>query len=58
MKKTIKVLTYNIHKGFSFGNRAFVLDKIREGIRLVGADLVFLQELQGYHVLHSKKVNK
>jgi len=58
MKNTIKILTYNIHKGFSLGNRSFVLEKIREGIRLSGADLVFLQELQGYHVLHSKKVNK
>jgi endonuclease/exonuclease/phosphatase family metal-dependent hydrolase len=41
----IKVLSYNIHKGFSPSNRRFVLQGIREGIRSTGADVVFLQEL-------------
>ena len=44
---SIKVLTVNIHKGFSFFNRKFVLHELREAIRGVGADIVFLQEVSG-----------
>ncbi len=43
----IRVLSYNIHKGFSTGNRRYVLQGIRESIRLTGAQLVFLQEVMG-----------
>ncbi|MDO9195055.1 MAG: EEP domain-containing protein, partial [Rhodoferax sp.] len=42
---SIKVLTVNIHKGFSFFNRKFILHELREAIRSVGADVVFLQEV-------------
>lgn len=49
----IKVLSYNIHKGFAFGNRKFVLSEIRGGIRLTQADLVFLQEVQGQNDDHA-----
>lgn len=48
----IRVLTYNIHKGFSTLG-AHVLPKIRDAIRSVGADLVFLQEVIGEHARHS-----
>ena len=51
----MKVLTYNIHKGFTFGNRRFVLEKIREGIRHLRPDLVCLQEVSGFHSKHPKK---
>jgi endonuclease/exonuclease/phosphatase family metal-dependent hydrolase len=54
--KKIKILTYNIHKGFSFGNRRFVLDNIRESIRQVGADLVCLQEVIGAHQVYSSQL--
>ena len=43
----IKVLSYNIHKGFNANNSAFVLDEIRQAIRRSGSDLVFLQEVLG-----------
>ncbi len=43
----LRVLSYNIHKGFRPGNRAFVLRRIREAIHEVNADLVFLQEVLG-----------
>ena len=43
----LRVLTYNIHKGFCSGNRRFILDGIRERIVESGADLVFLQEVHG-----------
>lgn len=43
----LKVLSYNIHKGFSVGKIKFLLDEIRSVIRLVNADLVYLQEVCG-----------
>jgi len=44
---SIRVLTVNIHKGFAFLSRRFVLPQLREAVRAVRADLVFLQEVQG-----------
>ena len=44
---SVKVLTVNIHKGFTFFNRKFMLHELREAIRTVGADIVFLQEVSG-----------
>lgn len=52
----LKLLSYNIHKGFTAGNRAFVLTHIRESIRLAGADLVCLQEVLGKHSHPSAKI--
>lgn len=52
--KTLKMLSYNIHKGFSVGNLKFVLSHIREAIQEVHADLVFLQEVLGDHKHHGK----
>lgn len=43
----LQCLSYNIHKGRSFGNFNEVLARIREGIRLVSPDLVLLQEVMG-----------
>jgi len=37
---TLKVLTYNIHKGFSATNRRFVLHGIKDALRKVDADVV------------------
>ena len=51
----LRILSYNIHKGFSF-DRRFVLDSIREAIKTSGAELVFLQEVQGEHKAKAKKV--
>lgn len=48
----IKLLTLNIHKGFSTFNRRFVLHELREAVRSVGADIVFLQEVIGTHAIH------
>lgn len=55
-KETVRVISYNIHKGFGFGNRRFVLEKIREAIRTVPAELIFLQEVLGRHDRHSARV--
>lgn len=43
----LKILSYNLHKGFTLGNLEFVLADMREAIRDTGADLVFLQEVKG-----------
>jgi endonuclease/exonuclease/phosphatase family metal-dependent hydrolase len=52
----IRVLTVNIHKGFAALNRRFVLQELRHAIRVVDADLVFLQEVQGAHSRRSRRV--
>lgn len=43
------VLTVNTHKGFTQFNRRFILHELREAVRAVSADLVFLQEVLGSH---------
>ena len=52
---TLKVLTVNVHKGFTFFNRKFILPELRDAVRTVGADVVFLQEVTGSHARHSEK---
>lgn len=51
---SIRVLTVNMHKGFSFLNRRFILPELRLAVRAVQADLVFLQEVQGDHAGHAE----
>ncbi len=43
----LKILTYNIHKGFTVGNQHFVLHEIKQAVLETGADIVFLQEVYG-----------
>lgn len=43
----IRVLTLNLHKGFTAMNRRYVLAEIREAVRATSADIVFLQEVAG-----------
>ena len=57
MAQRLRILSYNIHKGFSVGNTRFVLREMKEGIRKVGADLVFLQEVLGEHQRHAETVD-
>ncbi len=52
---TLNIATYNIHKGFSHFNRRVVLHELRERLRELNADIVFLQEVQGEHRHHSKR---
>ena len=40
---SLKVMTVNTHKGFTALNRKFILPELREAVRTVGADVVFLQ---------------
>jgi endonuclease/exonuclease/phosphatase family metal-dependent hydrolase len=48
----IKVLTYNIHKGFDRYNRDFVLHRIKDHLQRAEVDVVLLQEIQGRHLQH------
>ncbi|WP_137920330.1 endonuclease/exonuclease/phosphatase family protein [Hydrogenophaga sp. 2FB] len=43
----MQVLTVNIHKGYDVFNSKFVLHGLREAVRAVGSDVVFLQEVNG-----------
>lgn len=44
---TLRVLTVNIHKGYTLFNSRFMLNELRDAIREVKSDLVFLQEVIG-----------
>ncbi|MFO1318045.1 MAG: endonuclease/exonuclease/phosphatase family protein [Burkholderiales bacterium] len=50
---TLHVVTFNIHKGFSQLRGRMAVHELREALRLVGADLVFLQEVQGLSHRHA-----
>lgn len=55
MASELRILSYNIHKGFSL-DRRFVLSAIKEAIQTTHADLVFLQEVVGQNKRHSRRV--
>jgi endonuclease/exonuclease/phosphatase family metal-dependent hydrolase len=52
----LRILTYNIHKGFTTFNREFVLDELRTALRSTHADVALLQEVVGNHTGHQKRV--
>ncbi len=51
----LRVMTRNVHKGFNFLNRGFVLPELRDAVRTTGADLAFLQEVIGVHQGHARR---
>jgi endonuclease/exonuclease/phosphatase family metal-dependent hydrolase len=51
----LSIATWNIHKGFSQFNRRMVVHELRERLRALNADIVFLQEVQGQHLLHAEQ---
>jgi endonuclease/exonuclease/phosphatase family metal-dependent hydrolase len=54
-ERVVRLLTLNIHKGFSLFNRRFVLHDLREAVRKVPADIVLLQEVIGDHGGHAQR---
>lgn len=52
----LKIVTYNIHKGFSFTKSRFVLHQIREMLCHINADIIFLQEIHGKHLKHQIEI--
>ena len=53
----VRILTVNTHKGFTLFNRRFILPELREAVRSVDADVVFLQEVIGLHERHSQRIH-
>ena len=52
-RATLRITTYNIHKGFSQFNRRMMVHELRERLRHLDSDIVFLQEVQGLHLHHA-----
>jgi endonuclease/exonuclease/phosphatase family metal-dependent hydrolase len=52
MHRTLRIATFNIHKGVTSFNARLVLREQRELIRRLHADIVFLQEVRGEHARH------
>ena len=57
MSTSLRVISYNIHKGFSFSNTRYLLDEMRHSIRMVSADMVFLQEVVGENTHNHKTID-
>ena len=55
MKRNLRVATYNIHKGLSFFKRRMVIHELRERLRALDVDLVFLQEVLGNHERYARR---
>ncbi len=53
-KPALHVTTFNIHKGFSQFNRRMMVHELRERLRHLNPDIVFLQEVQGLHLGHAE----
>lgn len=53
----IRVLSYNIHKGFNTLGNLFVLKKIRDSLRETQTDILFLQEVVGENTRHQEKIH-
>jgi len=49
----LRITTYNIHKGFSQFNRRLTVHELRDRLRGIDSDIVFLQEVQGAHSGHA-----
>ncbi|QDX81975.1 hypothetical protein B9N43_12390 [Denitratisoma sp. DHT3] len=51
----LRITTYNIHKGFSQFNRHMMVHELRDRLRALDSDIVFLQEVQGLHLGHAEQ---
>jgi endonuclease/exonuclease/phosphatase family metal-dependent hydrolase len=54
MAPALSIATWNIHKGFSQFNRRMMVHELRDRLRELSADIVFLQEVQGLHLGHAQ----
>lgn len=55
MSLSLRIATYNLHKGMSPFHRRHVLPAQREALADLDLDLVFLQEAQGRHVHRARR---
>ncbi len=52
----LRIISYNIHKGFNFSNAQFILRELKEMLRERKADILFLQEVIGKNEKHEKNL--
>ncbi|MCF8185719.1 MAG: endonuclease/exonuclease/phosphatase family protein [Sulfuritalea sp.] len=55
MHNTLRIATFNIHKGYTHFNARFALHLQREMLRKLQADVIFLQEVQEMHAQHASR---
>ena len=53
--QSLQITSYNIHKGYCAANRRFILSEIREAIRQLNPDILFLQEVVGHQLRYHVK---
>src|SRR6187431_1834193 len=53
--KQLRVATFNIHKGLSMFNRRVVIHTLRDQLRALEADIVFLQEVAGRQDVQARR---
>jgi len=58
VQRTLRIATFNIHKGVTSFNARLVLHEQRELIRRLQADIVFLQEVRGAYSHHQRRFSK
>jgi endonuclease/exonuclease/phosphatase family metal-dependent hydrolase len=51
----MRVVTYNIHKGFRAGGRTLVTDPMKSAVHELAPDLLFLQEVVGQHDAYKQR---
>jgi len=51
----LRIVSYNIHKGWGPFNRRLTIAEMREALHALGPDLVLLQEVQGVHLGHAQR---
>lgn len=52
---SLRILTLNTHKGFTTFNRRFILPELRDAVREMSTDIVFLQEVLGTNTQHPER---
>ena len=55
MLNKLHIATYNIHKGFSHFKRRMMVHQLRDSLRTLDADIIFLQEVVGQHKGHAAR---
>ncbi|MDD4880366.1 MAG: endonuclease/exonuclease/phosphatase family protein [Gallionellaceae bacterium] len=57
LQPLLHIASYNIHKGLSFFNRRMVMHELKDRLKVIDADIVFLQEVQGSHAERAERFN-
>ena len=55
MTSPLHIASYNIHKGLSHFNRRLTVHDLRDSLNTLGADILFLQEVQGGHAIRASR---